>query len=168
MHDGGLIRATPTCFEVCGRPGTEHIVGSLDTIKPGQTWYACNHAPAFGDPLGRTSWSGHHRGGFNATRAETAHTMVIGDNTWFIPGLHASIGDRIASTSGALRRHANIDLLFINQIKEMNLSGGGDNAEEFTVKVGINRAAMTVGERNARMVKKALDKLNDLGVRLVS
>ena len=28
-------------------------VAVADTIKPGRTWFACNHAPAFGDPLGR-------------------------------------------------------------------------------------------------------------------
>ena len=29
-------------------------VAVADTEKPGRTWFACNHAPAFGDPLGRT------------------------------------------------------------------------------------------------------------------
>ena len=29
-------------------------VAVADTVKPGRTWFACNHAPAFGDPLGRT------------------------------------------------------------------------------------------------------------------
>jgi hypothetical protein len=29
-------------------------VAVADTLKPGRTWFACNHAPAFGDPLGRT------------------------------------------------------------------------------------------------------------------
>ena len=30
-------------------------VAVADTAKPGRTWFACNHAPAFGDPLGRTT-----------------------------------------------------------------------------------------------------------------
>ena len=30
-------------------------VAAADTYKPGRTWFACNHAPAFGDPLGRTT-----------------------------------------------------------------------------------------------------------------
>ena len=28
-------------------------VAVADTVKPGRTWFACNHAPTFGDPLGR-------------------------------------------------------------------------------------------------------------------
>ncbi len=30
-------------------------VAVADTVKPGRTWFGCNHAPAFGDPLGRTT-----------------------------------------------------------------------------------------------------------------
>ena len=42
-------------------------VAVADTVKPGRTWFACNHAPAFGDPLGRTYAARgrylHHRRG---------------------------------------------------------------------------------------------------------
>lgn len=107
------------------------------------------------------------RGGFKATDAETSHTMVIGENTWFIPGLHGSIGDRIMSTSGALRRNAGIHLLFINQMKEMSLVGEG-GVDQFVIKVGENKAAMSVGERTARVLKLALDKLHDIGFRLTA
>lgn len=107
------------------------------------------------------------RGGFRATDSETSHTAVIGNNTWFIPGLHADIGSRMMSTSGALRRNAGLNLLLINQIEEMVLRGGGDEAHEFLVALGKNKAAMSSGERTARMVKKALDKISDIGVRIV-
>ena len=30
-------------------------VAVADTVQPGRTWFACNHAPAFGDPLGRAT-----------------------------------------------------------------------------------------------------------------
>ena len=30
-------------------------VAVADTVKPGRTWFGCNHAPAFGDPLGRAT-----------------------------------------------------------------------------------------------------------------
>lgn len=108
------------------------------------------------------------RGGFKATDSETSHTMVIGNQTWFIPGLHGSIGDRLGSTSGALRRNAGIHFIFVNQIKEMTLRGTEFGAHEFLMAVGQNKAAMSSGERTARMFKKALDKIHDIGFRLVS
>ncbi len=44
---------------------TECVVGGVpwivevmvaDTVRPGRTWFACNHAPAFGDPLERAEF----------------------------------------------------------------------------------------------------------------
>lgn len=107
------------------------------------------------------------RGGYDATRPETSHTMLVDDRTWLIPGLHATIGDRIMSTSGALQRMGT-NLLFINQIYEMNLVGGEDGAFSFQMKIGQNKAALTAGERSARMLKKALDTLSNIGVHLIS
>jgi hypothetical protein len=107
------------------------------------------------------------RGGFLATRSETSHTMVIGANAWPIPGLHYGIGDRIMSTAGVLQRMG-IDLLFINQTEDMTLNGQADGAFEFFTKVGQNKAAMTSGERSARLMKKALDTLKNIGVHLIS
>lgn len=107
------------------------------------------------------------RGGFDATRPETAHTMVVDDRTWLIPGLHYTIFDRIMSTAGALERMG-INLLFIDQVYEMNLVGGEDGAFSFETKIGQNRAALTAGERSARMLKKALDTISNIGVHLIS
>lgn len=107
------------------------------------------------------------RGGFQGTAPQTCHTMTITDATWVIPGLHCQIGDRIASTSGALQR-AGLDVLFVNQIEEMTLRGKGDGSREFLMKVGQNKAAMSVGERLARLFKKALDTLNNIGVHLIN
>lgn len=108
------------------------------------------------------------RGGFKATDSETSHTMIVGNQSWFIPGLHGQIGTRTMSTSGALRRNAGLNLMFVHQIKEMSLRSKDAAAFEFLVALGQNKAAMSQGERTARMVKKALDKLHDIGVRLVS
>lgn len=107
------------------------------------------------------------RGGFDATRPETAHTMLVDDRTWVIPGLHCSIGDRIMSTSGCLQRMG-IDLLFIDQLYEMTLVGGEDGAFSFQMKIGQNKAEMTAGERSARTLKKALDTISNIGVHLIS
>lgn len=107
------------------------------------------------------------RGGFNATQSQTNHTMVIDESTWPIPGVHFQIKDRIASSSGALQR-LGIDLLFVNQVEEMNLSGDDTGKWTFVTKCGKNEAAKTTGERMAQQLKFALDKLADIGVRLIS
>lgn len=117
------------------------------------------------------SWSlaalGVLRGGFLGTKAQTSHTMVIGWSTWVIPGLHCQIGDRVASTSAALQR-CGLDIMFVNQVEEMTLSGKGDGSFEFFMKCGQNKAAMSTGERLARLFKKALDTLNNIGVHLLN
>jgi hypothetical protein len=107
------------------------------------------------------------RGGFKNTEAKTSHTMVVDESSWFIPGLHATTGDRFWSTSGALQRMG-IDLRFINQIEEMTLSGDDTGYARFLIKCGQNKAAMSQGERNANLLKKVLSKLQDVGVRLIS
>lgn len=106
------------------------------------------------------------RGGYNATGAQTNHTMVIDEGTWVIPGVHCEIKDRISSSSGALQRMG-IDMLFVNQIEEMNLDGD-DDAEKFVMKCGKNTAAMSTGERAAQQMKFLLDKIADIGVHLIS
>lgn len=107
------------------------------------------------------------RGGFAGTRAQTSHTMVIGWTTWVIPGLDFQIGDRIASTSGAIQR-AGLDIMFVNQVQEMTLTGKGDGSFQFFCKVGQNKASMTPGEREARLFKKFLNTLTNVGVHLIS
>lgn len=107
------------------------------------------------------------RGGFAGTRAQTSHTMVINWTTWVIPGLDFQIGDRIASTSGAIQR-AGLDIMFVNQVQEMTLSGKGDGSFQFFCKVGQNKASMTPGEREARLFKKFQSTLTNVGVHLIS
>jgi hypothetical protein len=106
------------------------------------------------------------RGGFKATAALTMHTMVITDAMWPQPGNHFSIGDRVASTSGALSRMG-IDMYFINQVEEMSLKGSRSE-REFLVKCGKNKAVASAGERFANLLAKALSQINNLGVNLIS
>lgn len=106
------------------------------------------------------------RGGFKATGSQTGHKMEIGDAAWPIPGLHFSIGDRIGSSSGALGR-IGIDMVFVNRVEEMSLKGKGVD-RKFTVQCGKNKAAVTMGERFANLVRKSLDQMQNLGVHLVS
>lgn len=107
------------------------------------------------------------RGGFNATASQTNHTMIMDESTWPIPGMHFTLKDRIASSSGALQRMG-IDLLFVNQVEEMNLAGDETGNCQFVVKSGKNDAAKTTGERMAQQSKFILDKLQDIGVHLIS
>lgn len=117
------------------------------------------------------AWSlaavGALRGGFKATEAQTSHTMVIDESTWLIPGMHCQIGDRVSSTAGALQRGAGIDLLFVNQIEEMTLSGDDKGNSVFLMKCGQNKAAQSTGERTANLFKRALQAISDIGVRLI-
>lgn len=106
------------------------------------------------------------RGGFKATATQTTHTMVIGEDHWVIPGLHFNIGDRVGSTSAALQR-LGIDLIFINQVEEMTLRGQFLQ-REFVVKCGKDKAGMSMGERFARLMRKAMDQIQNVGVHLIS
>lgn len=106
------------------------------------------------------------RGGLKSTADETSHTMVLDESGWVIPGLHCKIGDRVISTSGALERMG-IDVMFINQLEESTLQGDQQGRSEFTVKVGQNKAAMSRGERDARLLKHAMDRIADIGVHIV-
>jgi hypothetical protein len=108
------------------------------------------------------------RGGMKATETQTSHTMVIDESTWLIPGVHIELGDRMSSTAGVLQRNAGINLLFVNQVEEQKLSGDETGKSQFVMKVGQNKASLSQGERNARQLKFALDKLQDIGVRLIS
>lgn len=106
------------------------------------------------------------RGGFKATGTQTSHQFVIGDDMWTIPGLHFNIGDRIGSTAGALQR-IGIDLIFVNQVEEMTLSGSGVD-RKFLVRCGKNKAVMSQGERFANLLAKAMSQLQNFGVHLIS
>jgi hypothetical protein len=106
------------------------------------------------------------RGGFKATGTQTSHQFVIGDDSWTIPGLHFNIGDRIGSTAGALQR-IGIDMIFVNQVEEMTLSGQGVQ-RTFLVRCGKNKATMSMGERFANLMAKALSQLQNVGVHLIS
>jgi hypothetical protein len=106
------------------------------------------------------------RGGFLASKSETSHTLSLHGNSWIIPGAHFQIGSRVGSTS---RGYDN--LIFVNQVEEIIASW--DNSGDGTplgvqVKIGQNKAAMSVGERSARLVKKMRDILQNIGVHMIS
>jgi len=105
------------------------------------------------------------RGGFLASKSQTSHTVSLRGNTWIIPGVHFNIGSRIGSTCRGYD-----DIVFVAQCEEIipAWDHSGDGALNFQIKIGENKAAMSTGERLARLVKKTRDILQNIGVRLVS
>lgn len=105
------------------------------------------------------------RGGFLASRSETSHTLALNGQNWAIPGTHFTIGSRVGSTC---RGYGNI--IFVNQVEELNTTWDNGQYQAFNtvVKIGLNKAAMTLGERQARLVKKMRDLITDIGVHILT
>lgn len=105
------------------------------------------------------------RGGMLATRSETSHTMTLKGTRWIIPGLHFNVGSRVGST---VREYP--DYIFVNQVEGIDLQWdhSGGNGLDFTIQIGDNKAAMSLGERQARAMQKAITTLNNIGVNLIS
>ncbi len=105
------------------------------------------------------------RGGFLATRSETSHLISMNGNSWIIPGSHFEIGSRVGSTS---RGYHNI--IFVNQCEEIipSWDHSGDTPLTVQAKFGQNKAAMSVGERIARLAKKIRDIVQNIGVHLIA
>lgn len=105
------------------------------------------------------------RGGFLASRSQTSHTVSLRGNSWIIPGVHFNIGSRVGSTA---RGYDNT--IFVAQCEEIIPAWDhtGDGTLNFQIKIGENKAAMTTGERVARLVKKTRDILQNIGVHMIS
>jgi hypothetical protein len=106
------------------------------------------------------------RGGFLATRSETSHTMALKGTRWILPGLHFDVGSRVGST---VKEYPNY--IFVNQVESIEASWdhtGDGNGLEYTIQIGSNKAAMSLGERSARAMQKAITTMNNLGVNLIS
>jgi len=105
------------------------------------------------------------RGGFLASRSQTSHTMTLKGTRWILPGLHFSVGSRIGST---VKEYPNY--IFVNQVESMEAAWdhSGDQGLDFTIQVGTNKTVMSMGERQARALQKAITTLNNLGVNLIS
>jgi len=105
------------------------------------------------------------RGGFLASRSETSHTMTLKATRWILPGLHFKVGSRIGST---VKEYP--DYIFVNQVEgiEITWDHSGGSGLDFTIQAGKNKAAMSLGERQARAMQKAISTLNNIGVNLVT
>jgi hypothetical protein len=105
------------------------------------------------------------RGGFLASKSETSHTLSLRGTSWILPGVHFTVGSRIGSTCSVYP-----DIIFVAQVEEINPSWDhtADKPIDYEVKIGQNKAAMSLGERQARLQKKALETLNNIGVHILS
>lgn len=101
------------------------------------------------------------RGGFIASRSETSHTVSLNDSHWAIPGLHYRIGSRVGRSCRGYG-----GLITTAQVEEIIPSWGGDDDKPLSlqVKIGQNKASMTVGERLARAVKRTREIAQNIGV----
>jgi hypothetical protein len=106
------------------------------------------------------------RGGFLASRSETSHTVSLNSSHWTIPGAHYQIGTRVGTTCRGYG-----PFITVAQIEELVPSwsfSGEEKPLSLQVKIGQNKASMTVGERLARLVKKTKDILANIGVSIIS
>ena len=105
------------------------------------------------------------RGGFLATRSKVSHTVSLKSTRWILPGLHFTVGSRVGST---LREYP--DYIFVNQVEgiEAKWDHTGDTGLEYTIQIGKNGDSMSMGERSARAMQKAITTLNNIGVNLIS
>ncbi|SIE79494.1 Uncharacterised protein [Mycobacteroides abscessus subsp. abscessus] len=60
--------------------------------------------------------------------------------------------------------------MFVDQVEEMVNAGDNSAGQPLTweVVIGLNKAAMSQGERNARAIKKMLATIQNIGVHLIS
>ncbi len=105
------------------------------------------------------------RGGFLASKSETSHTVQLKGTRWILPGLHFSIGSRVGSTVKEYPDH-----IFVNQVEviECTWDHANNSGMDYTIQIGSNKAAMSLGERQARAFKKWMDVTQNLGVHLIS
>ncbi|AXQ64400.1 minor tail protein [Gordonia phage Neville] len=119
------------------------------------------------------AWSlaalGALREGFEATKSQTTHEFTMGIGPIY-PGIHFMPGDRLGSTAEKIIPNK----VFVDAVQEITLtwdfsSGGSDGPMyQYTVQVGTNTAAMSIAERQARLISKALETLQEIGVRMIT
>lgn len=106
------------------------------------------------------------RGGFLVSKEKTSHTVALNNTRWIIPGLHFQVGTRIGST---IKEYP--DWIFVGQVQSIEAAwdnGGEGKGLEFMIQIGKNKAAMSLGERQSRVMQKAISTLNNIGVNLIS
>lgn len=108
------------------------------------------------------------RTAMRATEAKSSHTFTLNGSGPIYPGLHFDIGDRMSSTVDELIP----GVIFTDHVEQLNLgwdySGGDARAHSYEVSVGKNEAGMSIAERQARLLSKGLDALQNIGVHAIS
>lgn len=106
------------------------------------------------------------RAGFEATDSETSHVVTLTGAGPIYPGLHLVPGLRVGSSCAQLVP----GVLFVEQVEQMVYSWdwSGSEPARWEVQIGKNEAGLSSAERSARKLSKALDTLQNIGVRLIS
>ncbi|MGW4325457.1 Gp37-like protein [Nocardia sp. NPDC004573] len=105
------------------------------------------------------------RAGFESTKAQTAHQFTMRDGGEYLPGLDYDTGHRIASTASHVT-----DKLFVDQVEAMEIDWDFEAQKFFGwgTTVGKADAALSMAERSARLMTKALTTIQNIGVHLIS
>jgi hypothetical protein len=106
------------------------------------------------------------RGGFLQGKSETTHLLALHDS-WAIPGIHFNEGHRIGSTVNSKGVQ---DIIWVNQVEEMTPAwdnSGDVQPYAWEIRAGKSNRNMTVGERLARISKKFIEGLNNVGVNII-
>jgi len=105
------------------------------------------------------------RAGFKLTASQTAHVFTMRQAGEYYPGLDYDVGHRIASTASHVT-----DRLFVDQVEHMEIDWDFEAQKfyEWGNSVGKADAAMSMAERNGRLLTKAFTTMQNIGVHLVS
>lgn len=107
------------------------------------------------------------RGGFLVGKSETTHLVALHES-WAIPGVHFDVGQRIGTTVDSPGLY---DIIWVNQVEEMTPewdNSGDGQPYSWTIKAGKSQRNMSMGERTARLSKKFLEAINNVGVHLIA
>lgn len=106
------------------------------------------------------------RAAFLATASKTSHVFTMNGSGRYLPGLDFEEGHRIGSTDTAMGN----GLVFVDVVEEIELAWdwSSNQPHDYKVKVGDSNAALTLQERNARLLAKVWTTTTNIGIHLVS
>lgn len=105
------------------------------------------------------------RAALAATQSQSSHHFSLGNSFRWYPGLSYIPGSRVGSVFSRVT-----NVMLVDQVELIHLSWDWtqDKAPDYEVQVGLANAAMTLAEREARLINKIFATMNDEGVHIFS
>lgn len=105
------------------------------------------------------------RAALEANKSESSHRFSMGMGGRWFPGLHMLPGSRIGSVFSRVS-----DQILVDQLEEMTLGWdySEDKMHDYVMQVGLSNQAMTLAERQARLINKIFNTMSDIGVHIFS